>query len=490
MKNRRKSSESTPLNKRSPRNRKVRKFTDESDKSDTDGDFVQPVKKDATVSAVKEESPKPKPAAVTNIVLSPSRVKKDVDPDMPSFNHFSQEDVDKASSIKEKYEKLLADDSSLNVVEVTEEEINAAIPTSRVVTMDADVKSEEVIAGLAKFGGNPRLFTPVPDWLIPYLKGAKVKLEDVEMPSNQEIAEYLAKKQSGKRKRKAGWDIVVDWVPDEQPQTKRSKLEKQLGFDFDSSFGCSLNVSEGRRPRRSNMKYSDTSFTSEDESGKIKKGIKSIEPETKPETVKDSIPSMEVADAGNKEPDQEKSSPLSPEAPEERAELEDSAKAETEAPEVPIPASKVTSVGEESPSQGEEVEQVATMETNTETATEENVDDDSEKKVDNEADSVAVLAKIEAEITETDHELEAVLKNLKNRRKRSHSGDNKVGTTIAVDDIQLNVELFYLFQFHGWAKGDIKVAKTGYTVVATTDFPSGVDGAGASFGMSDIDLIR
>ena len=49
---------------------------------------------------------------------------------------------------------------------------------------------------------------------------------------------------------------------------------------------------------------------------------------------------------------------------------------------------------------------------------------------------------------------------------------------------------FYLFQFHGWAKGDIKVAKTGYTVVATTDFPSGVDGAGASFGMSDIDLIR
>ena len=291
MKNRRKSSESTPLNKRSPRNRKVRKFTDESDKSDTDGDFVQPVKKDATVSAVKEETPKPKPAAVANIVLSPSRVKKDVDPEMPSFNHFSQEDVDKASSIKEKYEKLLADDSSLDVVEVTEEEINAAIPTSRVVTMDADEKSEEVIAGLAKFGGNPRLFTPVPEWLIPYLKGAKVKLEDVEMPSNQEIADYLAKKQSGKRKRKAGWDIVVDWGPDEQPQTKRSKLGKQLGFDFDSSFGCSLNVSEGRRPRRSNMKYSDTSFTSEDESGKIKKGIKSIEPETKPETVED--PTME-----------------------------------------------------------------------------------------------------------------------------------------------------------------------------------------------------
>lgn len=213
------------------------------------------------------------------------------------------------------------------------------------------------------------------------------------------------------------------------------------------------------------MKYSDTSFTSEDESGKIKKGIKSIEPETKPETVKD--PTMEVADAGNQEPDQEKSSPLSLEAPEDRAEMEDSAKAEAEAPEVPIPASKVTSVGEESSSQAVEVEQVATKETNTEAATE-NVDDKSEKKVDNGADSVAVLAKIEAEITETDHELEAVLKNLKNRRKRSHSGDNK---------------------FHGWAKGDIKVAKTGYTVVATTDFPSGVDGAGASFGMSDIDLI-
>ena len=181
------------------------------------------------------------------------------------------------------------------------------------------------------------------------------------------------------------------------------------------------------------MKYSDTSFTSEDESGKIKKGIKSIEPETKPETVED--PTMEVADAGNQEPDQEKSSPLSPEAPEDRAEMEDSAKAEGDAPKVPIPASKVTSVGEESPSQGVEVEQVATKETNTEAATEENVDDDSEKKVDNGADSVAVLAKIEAEITETDHELEAVLKNLKNRRKRSHSGDNKVGTTIGENNI-------------------------------------------------------
>ena len=180
------------------------------------------------------------------------------------------------------------------------------------------------------------------------------------------------------------------------------------------------------------MKYSDTSFTSEDESGKIKKGIKSIEPETKPETVED--PTMEVADAGNKEPDQGKSSPLSPEAPEDRAEMEDSAKAEAEAPEVPIPASKVTSVGEESSSQGMEVEQVASKETNAEAATE-NVDDKSEKKVDNGADSVAVLAKIEAEITETDHELEAVLKNLKNRRKRSHSGDNKVGTTIGVNNI-------------------------------------------------------
>ena len=56
-----------------------------------------------------------------------------------------------------------------------------------------------------------------------------------------------ARKQTGKRKRGGGWDIVVDWV---QPVEKRSKLEKELSID--SSFGSSLSAAEGRRSRRSN----------------------------------------------------------------------------------------------------------------------------------------------------------------------------------------------------------------------------------------------
>merc|ERR1712038_418060 len=112
--------------------------------------------------------------------------------------------------------------------------------------------------------------TPVPDWLNPYLKGAKVKIEDVEMPTIEEVRQHLVKKNSGKRKRGAGWDIVVDWVPQEQPAGKRSKIEKELGFDFDSSFGCSLSGAEGRRSRRSNTKLN----TSHDQQTVVEKDQK------------------------------------------------------------------------------------------------------------------------------------------------------------------------------------------------------------------------
>ena len=59
---------------------------------------------------------------------------------------------------------------------------------------------------------------------------------------------------------------MVDWVPQEQTQVKRSKLEKQLGFDFDSSFGCSIGNTDGKRSRRSAAKF-DTSVSSVEEAG-------------------------------------------------------------------------------------------------------------------------------------------------------------------------------------------------------------------------------
>ena len=52
--------------------------------------------------------------------------------------------------------------------------------------------------------------------MTPYLQGAKVKLEDVEMPTKVEVAEYLSKKQTRKRKRKAGLDLTLTVALDVQ----------------------------------------------------------------------------------------------------------------------------------------------------------------------------------------------------------------------------------------------------------------------------------
>ena len=52
------------------------------------------------------------------------------------------------------------------------------------------------------------------------------------------------------KKQGAGWDIVAEWVPTAPPPAKKSKLEKELGFDIDSSFGQTVAMSGGKRTRR------------------------------------------------------------------------------------------------------------------------------------------------------------------------------------------------------------------------------------------------
>ena len=245
---------SKPVNKRPIRQRKINTFSVQSDESDADSDFVKPV--------IGIEKLEPKSPAKT----SPNRPKADFDHEIKSFSFFDPEDVKKASAKIEAYENHLADEDSVKISPVREKDINDTIPSSRIVSLDYFKESEELIQNLLQFGGSPRLYKPVPDWLIPYLEGAKVKLEDVEMPHKHEIVDYLRKKETGKKKRKAGWDIVVDWVPQEQTQVKRSKLEKQLGFDFDSSFGCSIGNTDGKRSRRSAAKF-DTSVSSVEEAG-------------------------------------------------------------------------------------------------------------------------------------------------------------------------------------------------------------------------------
>merc|ERR1712012_412396 len=176
----------------------------------------------------------------------------DDDPDVEPFEAFKQSDIDFMLRMKDLYGlKLEKGIDALSISSVTSTELNLAIPVSRMVTIDVDEKgADNLVHNLANYGGNPRIFSAVPDWLAPHLEASRVK-EEVEMPTKQEIANHLAKKHKTS-KRKAGWDIVVEVVPT-GPQPKKSKLEIQLGYD--SSFADSLTLSGGRRSRRPNKKY-------------------------------------------------------------------------------------------------------------------------------------------------------------------------------------------------------------------------------------------
>ena len=450
VKARRVSTETATKSSRPVRNRKVRTFEDESEQSDTDNDFIQiknSVSKESSDKDKSEPSVKKPVVELKSVIISPPRVKREVDPDMPSFNSFTQEDVSKATALKEKYDNLLEglDEETIAVADVTEIEINAALPSTRIVTIDADEKADKIIEALARFGGNPRLFTPVPDWLIPYLQGAKVNLQDVEMPSKQEVSEYLGKKQSGKRKRKAGWDIVVDWVPDAQPEAKRSKLEKQLGFDFDSSFGCSINSTEGRRARRSNMRYSDVSTASEDDTQPEQrvKNRSSIAPAiSTPETSAEVVnptpeTSVEVVNLNA-----DTSVEIVQQSAESSVEVmdvdEDNNTLQIVGVET-VEDSESSVTDDASPGKKRRSRDIIAAYLNTAGVertdlVEEKQDEevpviDKEEVVNDEQESLdagAVLAQLNAEIDEADQELDTVLQSLKNKRKRSQSTDTKV----------------------------------------------------------------
>ena len=100
--------------------------------------------------------------------VQPVPKKADIDPEIDSLSAFSQSDVDFMLSIKEKYDTLLQDEDTMSVSSVTSEELNAAIPVTRTVVIDAGPDPEETLRIMKQFGGNPRIFTPVPEWLHPY----------------------------------------------------------------------------------------------------------------------------------------------------------------------------------------------------------------------------------------------------------------------------------------------------------------------------------
>merc|ERR1711915_912960 len=83
-------------------------------------------------------------------------------------------------------------------------------------------------------------------------------------------------------------------------------------------------------------------------------------------------------------------------------------------------------------------------------------------------DPSLALQKIDAEINETDQELDAVLKTLKSRRKRLSSTDNK---------------------FHGFSVEDVTVSKNNLKSVTSPELKA-VDAAGATFGLSNLDFMQ
>jgi hypothetical protein len=229
-------------------------------------------------SSPSKFTPKPKQAAGKKQEASGSKSKQarskakvlpvdvpDDDPTVEPLEAFKQSDIEFMLHMKDLYgRKLEKGIDAISISSVTSSELNLAIPATRTVTIDVEEEGAgDLVRTLAGYGGNPRLFTAVPSWLAPHLEASRVK-EEVEMPTKQEIADYLVKKNKAS-KRKAGWDIVVEVVPT-GPQPKRSKLEIQLGYD--SAFADTLTLSGGRRSRRPNKRYSDGADDSTTHEGK------------------------------------------------------------------------------------------------------------------------------------------------------------------------------------------------------------------------------
>jgi len=556
-----KSGEQSPRRTRPVRNKIVKQIQVETEHSDTDGDFVikeeilekapakeliksiaTPVKGKAkavkivpkvefkdTPTPVKVEpkvEPKVKknPVKKSNTKVQPVTKKADIDPDMEDLSSFSQSDVDFMLSIKEKYDSLLQDEDALSVSSITSEELNAAIPPTRTVVIDAGPDPEETIRIMKQFGGNPQIFTPVPEWLHPYLIGAKVKLEDVGMPTKQEISDYIQNKQTKSKKRGAGWDIVVEWVPTAAPPAKKSKLEKELGFDVDSSFGQTVALSGGKRTRRANTKYSEAEFSGEeipvDKAGVDPNTTMAAEASTMEvaeqdqpnpapvqpsNTVRTHLGSAQTPKRGGKgrkeslaarrvEPQKEeemdidtsevkeveemKDSPESPPAAEDRAEVVCTAEDKCS----PVISEDNPPTSEDSPSKKRRSKDIIAayltsagverVEEKHDVVEEVNHVDISNGSIvtlsDTSDDKEAVVAMLDAKISAADEELNSVLRNLK--RKRSSSGDSK---------------------FHGWASLPTVVPRTGFSIMleaAGADLAQ-LEIAGASFGMTDIDLL-
>lgn len=229
-------------------------------------------------------------APPTTETVSPQRLlRPDSDPGVADLTCFTAEEVDHMRSLKARLDSVLDNEDNISVSSVSSEELNSYIPSSRYIEVDIPpgCNTQELLQGIEKLGGGAQILRLPPNWLLPYLKGAKLKPEDLTMPTREEIADHLVRKEKKARKRAGGWDIVVEWVPTpEVADSKRSRLERGLQIDPFSAFAVAasqLADSGTKRTRRANGRYLSSEYQGQEEEQQ-----KNIQPQPQLHTDQDS----------------------------------------------------------------------------------------------------------------------------------------------------------------------------------------------------------
>ena len=124
------------------------------------------IKKSVDDVLVNEDMPVDTKAKDT---LNEDKVQRTTEEERNDFYAFTQTDVDFMVSIKEKYDAILQDEDLLSVSSISSDDLNNAIPSSKLIEFEAGPNPEQTVNLLKQYGGNPKLFTPVPEWLHPYL---------------------------------------------------------------------------------------------------------------------------------------------------------------------------------------------------------------------------------------------------------------------------------------------------------------------------------
>jgi len=417
-----------------------------------------------------ESSPAPVVKPTSPVLLSPTSER----PRTPveAFYGFGSDDLAFLVRVKDSLADVIRDDDNISVSSVSSEELNLQIPSSRAVEIDlpSNVDPVGLVDKLEELGGGARVYNPVPAWLEPYIIGAKLKPDELEMPSAEEVAAYSAKNK--KKAKKRGYDIVVEWVPT-QATAQQSKAERELKNDPFSTFFSGLSESGGKRARRANNRYSSAEYSAvgDDEASKDNLAVNvkeevvvKEEVDIKEEVTADVVVKQEVREEvkpAKSSRDRIKNYLKS--AGVERPILgdKDAPQSKTRRPSGPkTPHTDSLSVTSKDEKRASRRSKVAS-EIPAESAVVKSAKKDS--KVSGGADKDS--KELDRELEATEKEMLGVLEVLKNKSKKFNSDNG---------------------EFYGWGPGEIGCVRTALSLCPETPL---MDEGGATFGLSNKDLL-